>query len=77
MAKILVIDDDASARALLTTMLSYAGHELHEALRRARKPEQIFAVVNAALGAEVMPSPVRAGATFHFTLPRRAEFAAV
>jgi signal transduction histidine kinase/DNA-binding response OmpR family regulator len=30
MAKILVVDDDASARALLTTVLRYAGHELHE-----------------------------------------------
>jgi signal transduction histidine kinase/CheY-like chemotaxis protein len=126
MAKILVIDDDASARALLTTVLSSASHELHEAhngvealqwvaltapdlivvdllmptmdglefVRRAREdaviaavpvvfytaahlqseaqsmaalcgvehiitnpaePEQIFAVVNAALGAQVMP----------------------
>jgi signal transduction histidine kinase len=128
-AKILVVDDDASARALLTTVLSYASHEVQEArhgaealqrlqqatpeliivdllmptmdglefLRRAREdasisnvpvifytasylqseaqtmaalcgvqhiitkpaePEQIFAVVNAALGASAMPPPV-------------------
>jgi signal transduction histidine kinase/CheY-like chemotaxis protein len=31
MAKILIVDDDATARALLTTVLKYAGHELHEA----------------------------------------------
>jgi signal transduction histidine kinase/DNA-binding response OmpR family regulator len=30
-AKILIVDDDATARALLTTVLKYAGHELHEA----------------------------------------------
>lgn len=131
MAKILVVDDDATARALLTTVLSYAGHELHEArdgaealqwialaapdlvvvdllmptmdglefLRRVREdpaiaaipvvfytasylqseaqkmaavcgvthiitkpaePEQIFAVVNAALGAELSPLPAPA-----------------
>ena len=131
MAKILIVDDDASARALLTTVLKYAGHELHEAqngevalrwlsrltpdliivdllmprmdglefLRHAREdrvvaaipvvfytasylqseaqrmaavcgvqhiitkpaePEQIYAVVNAALGPKQMPPPVPA-----------------
>ncbi len=131
MAKILVIDDDVTARALLTTVLSYAGHEVHEAqngaealqcipkvtpeliivdllmptmdglefLRRAREdasvssvpvifytasylqseaqkmaaacgvahiitkpaePEQIFAVVNAALGAKQAAVPAAA-----------------
>lgn len=45
MAKILVVDDDASARALVTTVLSYAGHELHEARNGAEALQWIATAV--------------------------------
>lgn len=130
MAKVLVVDDDSTARSLLVTVLGYAGHEVQEAqngaealgrithampeliivdllmptmdglefLRRAREdaalaaipvvfstasyleaeaqtmaalcgvehiitkpaePEQIFAIVNDALGTQAMPAPIQ------------------